>query len=115
MQTKAGNFQETCRHLAVADFIGIAEVNTLDGAVDLAVAVTPHRLAVIRSVDRCTRDDHADVATMVCQGDFIWGAIVYSESVEPDLVGLIPRFHVSELDRLVSHLQELQEACRGSD
>lgn len=83
--------------------------DVLDGdARDLAISVRPKRTVVVRCVERATARDHTALATMISQGDFIWGAIVYSESAWPDPLGLIEIFHVDELDRLVSRLVELR-------
>lgn len=77
---------------------------------DLVISLRPKRAVIIHCVQCVSREDHTALATMISQGDFIWGAIVYSESAEPDPLGLIESFHVDQLDQLVSRLAELREA-----
>lgn len=78
-------------------------------ATDLAIAVSAKRLAVIRCVDYAHPDDHTALATMICEGDFVWAGLVYGEREGSEAVGLVETFHVSELDQLVSRLLQLRE------
>lgn len=96
--------------LSVTALRVIARIKESKRADDVAIVIAPARLAVIRCVDIASDEDHTAIATMISQGDFIWGAIVYSESAEPDPLGLIESFHVDRLDQLVSRLSELREA-----
>ena len=98
--------------LTAHDLRCVAAVNESPRATDHAVALSSTRLAVVRRVDRANREDHTAIATMISQGDFIWGAIVYSESALPDPLGLIESFHIDQLDELVARLTELREALR---
>lgn len=77
---------------------------------DLAIALSPARLAVVRCAERSGHEDHTALATMLTEGDFVWAGLVYSEREGSETVGLVETFHVSELDRLVSRLLELREA-----
>lgn len=94
--------------LASLGFAPIARVLDSQHVTDFAIGLSANRLSVVRCVARVAPPDHTAVATMISQGDFIWGAIVYSESAEPDPMGLIECFHVDELDQLVSRLNELR-------
>ena len=96
--------------MAAANFDCIARVEESDRAIDLAMFLSPGRLAIIRCVDREDSKDHTAVATMISEGDFIWGAIVYSESAEPDPNGLIESFHIDQMDQLVGRLVDVREA-----
>lgn len=78
---------------------------------DYAVSLSATRLAVVRRVDRPTTEDHTAIATMISEGDFIWGAVVYDQDEAPGSPGLIESFHVTQLDQLVARLIELREAC----
>lgn len=92
-------------------FRTLAQVPDTSGATDLALAIATDRLAVIRCVERDTPEDHTALATMISEGDFIWGALVYEQGEPPRPPGLIESFHVSQLDQLVARLIELREAC----
>lgn len=77
---------------------------------DLAIALSPARLAVVRCAERSGHEDHTALAKkMLAEGDFGWAGLVYSEREGSETVGLVETFHVSELDRLVSRLLELRE------
>lgn len=86
----------------------LARVPDTGHATDLALQISQNRLVVVRSVEHATPGDHTAIATMISEGDFIWGAIVYSASALPDPLGPIESFHVDELDQLVSRLVELR-------
>jgi hypothetical protein len=88
----------------------LARVHDSNHATDLAIVVSPNRLAVTRCVERVAAADHTALATMLTEGDFVWAGLVYGEREGSETVGLIETFHVSELDRLVSRLLELREA-----
>ncbi|WP_135212796.1 hypothetical protein [Vitreimonas flagellata] len=90
----------------------IARVSDSEQTTDLAIALNTPRLAVIRCVERAAPKDQTALATMVSEGDFIWGAVVYEQGEPPNSPGLIESFHVSQLDQLVARLIELREACR---
>lgn len=79
---------------------------------DLAISLGSNRLAIVRCVGRATPGDHTALATMLSEGDFIWGAVVYEQGEPPHSTGLIESFHISQLDQLVARLIELREACR---
>lgn len=89
----------------------VACVEDNDGATDIAVMFLPARLAVVRCVEHVSHEDHSALATMISEGDFIWGAVVYEQGEPPNSPGLIESFHVSQLDQLVARLIELREAC----
>lgn len=80
------------------------------GHIDLAISLTPSRLAVIRCVDPAAPENHTALPTVVDDGDFVWAGLVYSERPNADWPGGIEAFHVSELPRLIERLQELQRA-----
>ncbi len=88
----------------------VARVLVSDRATDLALSLSPNRLAVVRCVERAAPEDHTALATMLTEGDFVWAGLVYGEREGSESVGLVETFHVSELDRLVSRLLELREA-----
>jgi hypothetical protein len=90
----------------------VARVPDSERVTDLALALSATRLAVIRCVDQTTPADHTALATMISQGDFVWGAVVYSQGEAPASLGSIECFHVSQLDQLVARLNELREASR---
>jgi hypothetical protein len=92
-----------------ADCQIIARVRDSDHVTDLAIALSPNRLAVTRCVERAAPQDHIALAMMLTEGDFVWAGLVYGEREGSETVGLIETFHVSELDRLVSRLLELRE------
>lgn len=98
--------------LAAASIRPLARVIDSDRATDVALTLSPNCLTVIRCVERVTPDDHAILATMMTEGDFVWAGLVYGEREGSETVGLIETFHVSELDRLVSRLLEFREVIR---
>ena len=100
------------RTLRSSGFRILARVPATNHATDLAVALNSTRLAVVRCTAHAGPADHSALTTMISQGDFIWGAIVYSESALPDPLGLIESFHIDQLDELVARLTELREALR---
>lgn len=81
------------------------------GARDLAISLGSSRLTIVRCVDRVNPGDHTALATMISEGDFIYGALVYERGETPHSSGLIETFHISQLDQLVARLIELREAC----
>lgn len=97
--------------LTARDLICLAAVYESPRATDHAVALSATRLAVVRRVDRATPEDHAALATILTEGDFIWAGLVYAERAGSKTVGLIETFHISQLDQLVARLIELREAC----
>ncbi len=99
----------TCNALHSAQLMTIAHVLVdSDGASDLAVDLGGRRLAAVRCVRCAAIPDHAALATMVAEGDFVWAGLVSSEELNADWPGDIQAFHVSELPRLVERLRELQ-------
>lgn len=78
---------------------------------DLAISLGSNRLTIVRCADRVNPGDQTALATMISEGDFIWGAVVYEQGEPPHSPGLIESFHVSQLDQLVARLVELREAC----
>jgi hypothetical protein len=98
--------------LAAASIRPVARVIASDRAADLALSLSPTRLAVVRCVDHAAPEDHTALATMLTEGDFVWAGLVYGEREGSETIGLVETFHVSELDRLVTRLLELREACR---
>ncbi len=113
MQVSAANHSEIARcALAVASLRCVAQVHDSDRATDLAIALSASCLAVIRCVERTAPEDHTALETMLSEGPFIWGAVVYDQGEAPQSPGLIESFHVSQLDQLVARLVELREASR---
>jgi len=80
-------------------------------AVDVACVAPPGLPLVVRCVEQATRKDHTALATMISEGDFVYGAVVYEQGEPPHSPSLIESFHVSQLDQLVARLIELREAC----
>lgn len=93
--------------MAAADFRCLAQVLDTDRATDLAIALSSTRLVVVRCVDRVLPEDHAALATMVAEGDFIWAGLVYGGQEELQPVGPVETFHVRALDRLVARLHQI--------
>ena len=98
-------------NLAQTGAIILARVPIDDRATDFALEISPRCLAVVRSVYRLNSADHTALATMLSEGDFIYGAAVYEQGEPSYSPGLIESFHVSQLDQLVARLIELREAC----
>lgn len=98
--------------LCAARLKPIARVTDSKGATDLALALSLARLAIVRYVAEATPEDHTALETMLSEGPFIWGAVVYDQGEAPQSPGLIESFHVSQLDQLVARLVELREASR---
>jgi hypothetical protein len=88
----------------------IARVFVTDHAVDLAIALSPTRLAVVRCTEEARLEDYAALATMVREGDFAWAAIVSDVHPDLDFEGRVECFGLCDLDRLVTDLRKLQEA-----
>jgi len=97
--------------LAAAALRVVVRVSESRCAKDLAIALSPTRLAILRCVEGESPSDHTALATMISGGDFIWGAVVYEQGESPHSLGLIESFHISQLDQLVARLVELREAC----
>ena len=89
----------------------IARTIESDRAADLAIALSPARLAVVRCVKRCTAEDYIAIRTMVADGDFVWGGIVYADGADPKRLGPVESFHVGGRDRRAARLAELREAA----
>lgn len=89
----------------------VAAVNESPRAKDYAVVLAGARLVVVRQVDEVKPEDQTALATMISEGDIIYGAVVYGQGEPPHSPGLIESFHVSQLDQLVARLIELREAC----
>ena len=94
--------------LTTRKLLCVAAVNDTPRATDYAVALSNTRLVIIRRVDRATWEDHAVLATMVSEGDFVWAGLVYSDQLGTDWPGHIEAFHISELPRLIERLHALQ-------
>lgn len=109
MQSVLAHSETTRGTIVAANFDCVARVEEPDRSVDLAMSLAPARLTIIRCVDHATSEDHTALATMLTEGDFVWAGLVYSEREGSETVGLIETFHLSELDRLVTRLQELRE------
>lgn len=90
----------------------IAQVLIKDHTYDNVVALCGRNLAVIRCGERIGQDDQASLATMVAERTFVWAGLVYETLDHPGGVDGIESFHVSELDRLVARLVQLQEVYR---
>lgn len=91
----------------------VSRVLNSDGDADLVVSVAPTRLAIVRCVDEVMLADHTALATMMTRGECVWAGIVYSEREGSETTGWVETFHVSELDRLVKRLGELQRVFGG--
>lgn len=111
MRDGAAHSEEIVGAMSAAAFDCVARVGASSRAVDLAMSVASPRLVVVRYVDEVIPEDHTALATMISEGDFIWGAVVYEQGEPPHSPGLIESFHVSQLDQLVARLIELREAC----
>lgn|GEM_PF-2305743 len=108
-QSATSRVESTRGAMAAACLDCVAQVVDSDRATDLAVALSPARLAVVRCVDQATPEDHTALATMLTEGDFVWAGLVYGEREGSETVGFVETFHVSELDRLLARLLELRE------
>lgn len=108
----AGNSlsKECLERLTKSGVTTVALAAECDRVTDIAVALGPARLAVLRCVEHSSSDDRAAIATMMSQRDFVWGAVLHREGGGADPLGLVESFHVDELDHLVSRLLELREA-----
>ncbi len=101
----------TCNALASAELPLLAKTAARSGVADLAIALSPRRLAVLRCADRARLKDYSALATMISEGDFIYGAVLYGRGEPPHSPGLIESFHVSQLDQLIARLTDLREAA----
>jgi hypothetical protein len=88
----------------------VARIAESDRVRDVAIAISPTRLAILRYVDRACVQDRTALATMISQGDFVWGAVIYNQGEALSPPSLVESFHVSQLDQLVARLNELREA-----
>jgi hypothetical protein len=75
-----------------------------EGCVDLAIALSPTSLAVIRCVERASEADHHALKTMLAQGDFTRAALVYIEGDQPHLSDEIESYPLSRIDELAASL-----------
>lgn len=112
MQDGATHSEKILGAMSAAAFDCVARVDASRRAVDLTMSVSNARLVVVRHVDEVTTKDHTALATMISEGDFIWGAVVYEQGERSPPPDLIETFHVSQLDQLLARLIELREACR---
>ena len=95
-----------------AGFDLIAKVRDGQRAIDVAIMGSGKRLYVIRCVGRSSPEDHAALETMVLQGPFLWGGLVYRDGgPSTDRTG-VESFHETELHQLIARLQELQETLQ---
>lgn len=97
-------------HFAAAGLNAIATTIESDRATDLAIALSPTRLAVVRCVYQAKPEDHTALATMMAEGDFVWAGLVYGEREGSGAVGFVESFHLSELEQLAARLSALREA-----
>jgi hypothetical protein len=90
----------------------IARVALEDRSTDLAIELDPGALGVVRCTSTNSDADCTALATMVAERTFVWAGLVYETLDHPGGVDGIESFHVSELDRLVARLVQLQEVYR---
>lgn len=110
-QTRLDEVQAYCeRAINSGALIVCARVRTSDRATDLAIALSPTRLAVVRCVDQAKPEDHTALATMMAEGDFVWAGLVYGAREGAAAVGFVESFHLSELEQLAARLSALREA-----
>lgn len=81
-----------------------------EGCVDIAIALSPKRLAVIRCAERVSEADHHALATMLAQGDFARAFIVYTAEDQPHLSGEIESYPLSRIDELAASLARQSSA-----
>jgi RNA polymerase sigma factor (sigma-70 family) len=72
--------------------------------VEHAVTLGDGRFAIIRCVERATEQDHADLATMIADGDFTAAYIVCAEGIETAERGPISTYSLSHIDDLIGDL-----------
>ena len=112
-QLAPAHVQRTRGAVAAANLQCVAQVHESDRATDLAIALRPDCLAVVRCVEQAVPEDHAALATMKTEGDFVWAGLLHSSKLRADWPGRIEAFHLSELPRLIKRLRELQRVARS--
>lgn len=89
----------------------VARVRESGRAADLALALSPTRLAAVRCVEIATSGDHSTLATMVADGDFAWAGLLYSNQPGTNWPGEVEAFHRSDISKLIERLHELKRAA----
>lgn len=90
----------------------IARITQREPVQDIAIDLAKSRLVVVRVAPTTLTADYTALATMLRERTFVWAGLVYETLDHPGGVGGVESFHVSELDRLVARLLELQEVYR---
>lgn len=88
----------------------IAYVEDSDRAIDLAIALSGEKLAVVRCVLSPEPADHAAVATMIAEGDFVYGAIAHQLALAAPSPFTLEMFNTPNLDGLIARLREFGAA-----
>lgn len=81
-----------------------AKVLLPDSRFDLAIALHPAVMSIIRRCDSISPKDHSDLATMIAEGTFAFAALLYEDREGSVIEGPIAVYHVSEIDHLVARL-----------
>lgn len=82
----------------------IARVHVSPRATDLAIALPSGLFIVIRCVSELTRQDYADLATMLAEGDFVEAHLVYGPAPQPHLQDSIPSWPLDQADVMAASL-----------
>ena len=90
----------------------VARIAVDDRSTDLAIELEGGALGVLRCTSANSTTNYTALATMLREGTFVWAGLVCETLDHPCGVGGVESFHVSELDRLVARLLELQEVYR---
>lgn len=94
--------------MTAAAFECVAQIQDSDRVTDLATALSPGRLAIIRCSDHATGLDHTTLENMLADGDFAWAGMIYSSHLGADWQGRVEAFHISELPQMIGRLIELR-------
>ena len=75
-----------------------------EACTDLAIELSPDRLAVIRCVESASEVDYHALETMLTQGDFTRAFIVYTAEDQPHPTGEVESYPLSRIDELAARL-----------
>lgn len=101
---RRSNDATPCCAMAAAGFDCIAHIDVTGRTSDVAIRLSPVKMAVIRFTDMPYPRDHSDLATMIAEGTFAFAALLYEDREGSVIEGPIAAYHVSEIDHLVARL-----------
>lgn len=105
MALKANATAETTKKvLSSKGLCVIACVQESPGVTDLAVAIGPACIYVLRCLQAVSESDYRALATMLAQGDFTRAAIVYTAEDQPHLSDEIESYPLSRIDEFAASL-----------